>query len=215
MPNTHTPARSSPVRKPTPATSGREPTGPTPKPTKSQNHSTLRITLASPPAKIKQTPLNPPQTESKPRTIRNQNQNKEPKSELQPPRPKLCLSPPKATHPPPPQKKTYNHPTLQTTPRTHKTLDTQGVHSSGSEMTPLCQFKRALSPPGPGASEYTIQESRQHTHQDLARAPTLGRRPPGSPKASQAATRRHPREPPTKVHSRWGTQPLALDPNQL
>ncbi|KAK5615064.1 hypothetical protein CRENBAI_006190 [Crenichthys baileyi] len=69
------------------------------------------------------TPARSSPTESEPRTIRNQNQDKEPESEPEPPRFKRCLSPPQANPPPAPQKKTYIHPNIRTTPTTHKTLD--------------------------------------------------------------------------------------------
>ncbi|MED6259779.1 hypothetical protein ATANTOWER_030891 [Ataeniobius toweri] len=78
--------------------------------------------------------------------VRNRNPDKEPESELEPPRSKRCPSPPKANHPPPPQKKTYTNPNIQTTPRTNKTLDTQ-VESICDDLVPTRYFRRPLRPP--------------------------------------------------------------------
>ncbi|MEQ2290758.1 hypothetical protein AMECASPLE_006322 [Ameca splendens] len=106
-PDTHTPASFSTSRKPAPKpTKGREPTEPKPK---------LR------PARLPK-PCRPlPQTESELRTVRNRNQN----PNRNRPDPNDAYPKPKANHPPPTQKKTYSHPNIQATPRTHKTLDTQ------------------------------------------------------------------------------------------
>ncbi|MEQ2223561.1 hypothetical protein ILYODFUR_037939 [Ilyodon furcidens] len=60
MPNTHTSARSSRMRKPTlKPTKGREPIEPKPKPTEKQDHSTSRTTPASPPTQTMQTRQEP------------------------------------------------------------------------------------------------------------------------------------------------------------
>ncbi|KAK5611395.1 hypothetical protein CRENBAI_017403 [Crenichthys baileyi] len=124
-------------------------------PARSRGQSTPRSAPTSPPATPMQT------------RIRNWNLDKEPESKSEPPRSKRCPSLPKANHPPPPRKKTYTHPNIRTTPRTHKTLDSQvdsapppptdpaprqqsailEGESTCTEMVPTCQFRRPLRPP--------------------------------------------------------------------
>ncbi|MED6250346.1 hypothetical protein ATANTOWER_030352 [Ataeniobius toweri] len=92
MPDTQTPARSSPTRKPTSkSTEGRQPTEPNQNQPSSRDHSTPKTTPVTPSTQIMQIP---PPTRTKNR-----------------------LTPPKAAHPP--QKKSYNQPNIWTTPRTH------------------------------------------------------------------------------------------------
>ncbi|MEQ2311651.1 hypothetical protein AMECASPLE_022546 [Ameca splendens] len=89
MPNTHTTARSSPARKPTPKpTKGREPTEPKPKPTKRPRPAHPEINPGQPARPNHTDPYNPnPQDRTGP-GVRNRNPEKEPESELEPPRSK-------------------------------------------------------------------------------------------------------------------------------
>ncbi|KAK5610681.1 hypothetical protein CRENBAI_001448 [Crenichthys baileyi] len=68
------------------------------------------------------------QTESELRTVRNQNQDKEPESK----------------RPPPPQKKTCSHHNIRTTPRIHKTLDTQVYIAPAPPANPSPRQQNAL-----------------------------------------------------------------------
>ncbi|MEQ2289066.1 hypothetical protein AMECASPLE_029327 [Ameca splendens] len=167
MPDTHTPARSSPTRKPTPKPKkGREPTEPKPKPTKKLRPVHLEIILGHPARPNHADPSDPPPPDRTGTGVRIRNPDKEPESKPEPPRSKQCPSLPKANHPPPPQKKTYTHPNIRTTPRTHKTLDTQDDsapppptdppphqqsallegESTCNELVPTRQFRRPLRP---------------------------------------------------------------------
>ncbi|MEQ2296104.1 hypothetical protein AMECASPLE_021478 [Ameca splendens] len=109
---------------------------------------------------------------SKEAALQNRDRHQEPeyregtRIEPEPPRSKRCPSTPKANHPPPSRKKTCTHPNIRTTPRTHKTLDTQidsappppidppphqqsallEGESTCNEMVPTRQFRRPLHP---------------------------------------------------------------------
>ncbi|XP_047237504.1 extensin-like [Girardinichthys multiradiatus] len=102
-------------------------------------------------------PSNPPPADRTGIGVRNRNLDMEPES-------KRCPSPPKANHPPPSRKKTYTHPNIRTTPRTHKRLDTpvdsipppppdppprqqSEGESTNNQMVPTRQFRRPLRPP--------------------------------------------------------------------
>ncbi|MED6277515.1 hypothetical protein CHARACLAT_014261 [Characodon lateralis] len=107
-------------------------------------------------------------------------------SHRKPPKTKRRPHPSKANHPSPPQKETYTHPNIRTTPRAHKTLDTQvdpaprppadplasqqnvllEGRSTCNEMGPTCQFggpyaHRCIK--GPRARECTSPKPRRHT----------------------------------------------------
>ncbi|MEQ2298661.1 hypothetical protein AMECASPLE_007564 [Ameca splendens] len=124
MPDPHAPAQSSLVRKPTlKPTKGREPTEPKPKPNAETSPPRDQPRPARHPNHAE--PSDPPPPDITVTGVRKRNLDKEPESEPEPPRSKQCPCPPKANHPPPSRKKTYTQPIIQTTPRTHKTLDTQ------------------------------------------------------------------------------------------
>ncbi|KAK5599269.1 hypothetical protein CRENBAI_023586 [Crenichthys baileyi] len=101
MPDPHNPARSSPVRKPTP-----KPTGPKPKPTKKPIQVHPVISPGQPARPNHADPSDPPPPDRTGTGVRNRNPDKEPESEPEPPRSKRCPSPP------PPHKKTYTHPNI-------------------------------------------------------------------------------------------------------
>ncbi|XP_047210689.1 extensin-like [Girardinichthys multiradiatus] len=70
-------------------------------------------------------PSEPPPPDTKGTGVSNRNQDKEPETEPEPPKTKQRPHPSRANHPSPPQKETYTHTNIRTTPRAHKTLDTQ------------------------------------------------------------------------------------------
>ncbi|XP_047233560.1 extensin-like [Girardinichthys multiradiatus] len=112
-------------------------------------------------------PSKPPPPDRKGTSVSNRNQDKEPETEPEPPKTKQRPQPSKANHPSPPQKETYTHPNIRTTPRAHKTLDSQADtappppadppprqqnvllegRSTCNEMGPTCQFRRPLCLP--------------------------------------------------------------------
>ncbi|KAK5613130.1 hypothetical protein CRENBAI_001157 [Crenichthys baileyi] len=168
MPDTHTLARNSIARKPTQKpTKGREPTEPKIEPNEKPRPVHSEIYPSGPARPNHGDPSDPPPLDRIRTDVRNQKQVKEPESDPEPPTSKRCLSPPKANHSPLPQKKTYTNPNIQTTSRTHKTLDAQvdfapplptdlqhrqqnalpEGESTCSDMVPTCQFRRPLIPP--------------------------------------------------------------------
>ncbi|KAK5604086.1 hypothetical protein CRENBAI_023414, partial [Crenichthys baileyi] len=133
----------------------------------SRDQSIPSSTPASPPAQTMQTLPTPlPQTELGPASgTRTQTQNQNPNWNH--PGPNDAYPHPRPTFHLHYQKKTYTHPNIQTTPTTHKTLDTQvdsvpppptdplphqqnaflEGESTCNEMVPTHQFMRPLSPP--------------------------------------------------------------------
>ncbi|XP_047247570.1 basic salivary proline-rich protein 1-like [Girardinichthys multiradiatus] len=145
----------------------REPTEPKPKPIRKPRPIHPETNPGQPTHSNHADPSEPPSPDRKVTGVSNWNQDKEPETKLEPPKTKRRPQPSKANHPSPPKKETYTHPNIQTTPRAHKTLDTQvdpapppptdppprqqNVLLEGrgtcNEMGPTRQFGKPLCPP--------------------------------------------------------------------
>ncbi|XP_047221809.1 extensin-like [Girardinichthys multiradiatus] len=108
-----------------PTQKAREPTVPKPKPIRKPRPIHPETNPGKPAHLNHADPSKPPPPDRKGTGVSNRNQDKEPETEPEPPKTKQRPQPSKANHPSPPQEETYTHPSIRTTPRAHKTLDTQ------------------------------------------------------------------------------------------
>ncbi|XP_047223799.1 pollen-specific leucine-rich repeat extensin-like protein 3 [Girardinichthys multiradiatus] len=147
-----------------------------------------------------------------------------------PPKTKQCPQPSKANHPSPPQKEAYTHPNIRTTPRAHKTLDTQvdpappppadppprqqnvllEGRSTCNEMGPTRQFWRPLCPPihqrSPSQGRAHGNAPAQNPGDMLAR--TQDPQGPAKTPAREAIGPRVPKPTPDPPMSSTGTRPV-------